>query len=83
MKDFETEIAVYDELLPKLLTKHRDKFAVIKGTHFLGVFAQYDEGYRAGLDAFGVVPFLLRQITSKPRVIHMLGLRTNYDRAQL
>ena len=59
----ETEIERYNELLPELLKVHGEgKFAVIHERELLGVFPSNREGYRAGLNAFGVVSFLLRPI---------------------
>ena len=57
---FEIEIARYNELLPQLLQSSKGKFVIIKGRELLGVFDSNDEAYGAGLDAYGVVSFLLR-----------------------
>jgi len=59
----EIEIEYYNELLPELLKEHGEgKFVIIKWRELLGVFDTNDEAYGAGLNAYGVVSFLLRPI---------------------
>ena len=59
----EIEIEYYNELRPELLKEHGEgKFVVIKWRELLGVFDTNDEAYSAGLNAYGVVSFLLRPI---------------------
>ena len=71
---FEIEIEYYNELRPQLLKEHGEgKFVVIKWRELLGVFETNDEAYSAGLNAYGVVSFLLRPIRkvgTDPRDAH-------------
>lgn len=65
------EIQYYEEIKPSLLPEHKGRFVVIKGRAVLGIFATDDEGYEAGLAAFGYVPMLVHEITEQEPVLMM------------
>jgi hypothetical protein len=75
----EIEIEYYNELLPELLKKHGEgKFVIIKWRELLGVFDTNDEGYGAGLNAYGVVSFLLRPIREVEPILVMRMVPARY-----
>lgn len=39
------------------------KWAVVRGTELLGFFDDVGEGYSAGLERYGNVPFLVKRVT--------------------
>ncbi len=58
----DVEIDRYNELLPELLEQGEGKYAVIKDRELLGVFDSSSTAYKAGLERYGFVSFLLRPI---------------------
>lgn len=64
----DTEIARFKELLPELLEQYGEgKIAVIHARDLFGVFDDDSVAYRAALQAFGRVPFLLQPIIANPK----------------
>jgi hypothetical protein len=79
----ETEIALYNELLPELLKSSAGKFVVIKGNELLGVFDDDDEAYGAGLERFGVTSFLLQPVRAVEPVYDLTNLRLGLIRVRV
>jgi len=65
------ETMAYRAQLPRLLRKHRGQFVLIKGDEIAGIFPDrsraLDEGYRL----FGIVSFLVREITDSEPVVYL------------
>ena len=65
------EIAVYKAHQPRLLREHAGQFVLIKADQIVGVFpdrsSALDEGYRR----FGIVSFLVREISETQPVIYL------------
>jgi hypothetical protein len=58
----ERELAVYNEHLTDLLA-NEGKYVVVLGEAIEGPFDSYEDALAAGYDKFGVVPFLVKQIS--------------------
>ena len=65
------ETAAYRSSLPELLQRHEGEFVLIKGRAIAGVFPDERSAIREGYRQFGIVPFLVRQITAAERVVHL------------
>jgi hypothetical protein len=78
----ETEIALYNELLPELLKSSLGKIAVIKGRDFLGVYDNMDDAYGVLLPKYGFVPCLMRPVRAKEPVIDLRNLHLGLIRVQ-
>jgi hypothetical protein len=57
----EQELAAYKSRLPELHDQ-QGQFALIQGNVLAGVYGTYDDALRAGYEAFGLQPFLVKQI---------------------
>ena len=58
----ERELAVYNEHLMDLLA-NAGKYVVVRGEVIEGPFDSDEDALQAGYDTFGVVPFLVKQIS--------------------
>ena len=65
------EMAAYLDQLPNLLREHEGRYVLIRGTEVIGVFADRSQALREGYQRFGVVPFLVRQITASQPVVSL------------
>lgn len=70
MADLATELTTYEAKLPELLA-HEGKFVVIKGEVVLGTFDSYQDALSAAYTAYGLEPFLVRQIALIPQVCYL------------
>lgn len=68
------ELAYFNERLAHLLKEHPGKFALVKGRQLVGTFDSADNAYVAGVEKFGVVPFLVREITESDRELRAPAL---------
>ena len=78
----ETEIALYDEMLPSLLATSEGKIAVIKGDDFLGAFDTMDDAYDALLPKYGFVQCLMRPIRAHQQIVDFTNLHFGLIRVQ-
>lgn len=62
------EIRTYERLKAELLASSAGRFVVIRGDRVLGTFDSFDDGYDAGLHAWGSVPMLVRHIADEQPV---------------
>lgn len=58
----ERELQFYEEHRSELLAIHPTCFALIKGSSLIGAFATLEEAYGEGIERFGNVPVLIRQV---------------------
>jgi len=61
---YEKELETYQGQLPALLATDEGKYAVIKNDAILGVYGTYEDALNAGYKEYGLVPFLVKQITA-------------------
>ena len=55
----------FDANRKEWLTKHPGKFALIKSAELVGTFDTAENAYVAGVERFGNVPFLIKQIVER------------------
>jgi hypothetical protein len=65
------EMAAYHAHLPRLLREHGGEFVLIKGDDIVGVFADRSSALEEGYRRFGIVSFLVREITAAEPVIYL------------
>jgi hypothetical protein len=59
----ETELAFFDSHRTEWTEHHNAKFAVIQGKKLLGFFDEWEDGFKAGIKAFGGRrEFLVKQV---------------------
>lgn len=56
------EYEAYKAHKEELLAKNEGQFVLIRENEIIEVFASYDDALKAGLNKFGNVPFLVKQI---------------------
>ena len=59
----EQEYRVFKDHLSELLTKGEGKFALVKGEKIVDAFTSYEDALKKGLETFGNVPFLIKEIS--------------------
>lgn len=62
MKMLEQELKFYEEHRHEFLAVNPRQFALIKGGELMGAFSTLREAYNHGIERFGNVPMLIRQI---------------------
>ena len=65
------EMAAYHAHLPRLLREHGGEFALINGDDIVGIFADRSSALEEGYRRFGIVSFLVREITATEPVIYL------------
>jgi len=71
---FEKELEYYKANKEELLKHHENQFVVIKGEEFAGAYTSDIEAYKAGLQKFGNVPFLTKQVTKEEEIVRFPAL---------
>jgi hypothetical protein len=76
MTEFKKELAAFEAKKDELLKLCEGKFALFKGSEFLGVYDTPQAAYDAGLNKWGNVPFLIKPVVKeeKPQQIPALYL---------
>ena len=83
----ETEIHYFEQHRVEWVKHHREKFALVKGETLHGIYDTADNAYEAGVEAWGNVPFLIKQILPEdpieqvPALVH--GLIHAYSSSSL
>lgn len=80
-EDLREEIAFFEANKPRLLADHREKFVLIKGSELAGTFDTAERAYVAGLERFGNVPFLIKQVLEDEPAVHLPALSLGLLRA--
>lgn len=62
------EIRYFDKQCGGWLADHEGQFAVIRDKELLGFFATDEEALKAGVEKWGSVSFLIREVLSKQRI---------------
>ena len=71
---FKTELQYYKTHKEELLKRHANKYLVIRGDRLLGVYDTDIDAYKAGLEEFGNVAFLIKKVTKEEEVIRFPAL---------
>ena len=66
--ELEAETAYFEKHRAEWLKDHQGKYVAIRGTEVAGFFSSDTDAYKAGLDRWGVVPMLIKQILPEDRV---------------
>lgn len=75
------ELAFFEANRASWLAEHKGKFALIKGSTLVGVFDTAENAYVEGVQRFGNVPFLIKQILEEEPVVHLPALTLGLLRA--
>ncbi len=67
---FQEELKAFESRKAELLDVAEGRFAVFKGSEFLGVFDTPAAAYDAGVVKYGNVSFLLKQVRKEERIEH-------------
>lgn len=61
----EAELDTFRRELPGLLAspENRGKYALVHGDAVAGLFPTFDDALSAGYDRFGLVPFMVKELT--------------------
>jgi len=70
----ETELAYFEENRAELLARYLGKFVLVKGTKLVGTFDSAEAAYDAGVSAFGLESFLIREVELVETVASIPGL---------
>lgn len=65
---FETELAFFEEHRAEWVNVHLSKYALIKGEHLEGMYASNYNAYVEGVNRWGNVPFLIKEVLREDRV---------------
>jgi hypothetical protein len=78
VKALESEMAYFDEHRKELVAKAEGKFILIKENKECGFYDDELTAYKAGVDLFGLEPFLIKEVLLEDRIheipAHYLGL---------
>ena len=64
----ETELKYFEAHRAEWVEHHDGKFALIKGEHLQGVFDTDEAAFEAGVETWGNVPFLIKEIRGEDRI---------------
>lgn len=63
------ELELYEANKSEWLRKHRDEFAVVKGSDLLGFYSNFHEAYSAGVKEYGIdADFLVKRVVPQEPV---------------
>jgi hypothetical protein len=71
LADLAEEMVTYRDHLPRLLAEYRGQFVLVKDADIAGIFTDRSEATQEGYRRFGIVPFLVRQITPDNPTIYL------------
>ena len=71
---FEAELTYYNEHKDELLQHHENQFVLIKGKEFGGAYSSDIEAYKVGLQKWGNVSFLIKQVRKEEEVVRFPAL---------
>lgn len=60
--ELDKELKYFESIRSELLESSKGQFALIKGKDLIGTFKSEAEAYRAGIEKYGNVPFLIKEI---------------------
>ena len=82
-KQFNEELEAYERSKENLLSLCEGKFAVFKGSQFIGVYDNAAAAYNAGVERFGNVPFLIKPVLRQERIEYLPALHLGLIHASL
>jgi hypothetical protein len=80
---FTVELAFFESHLAEFLEKAKGKFVLIKGEEVVGFFDTDNAAYKAGIERFGVAPFLIREVLPEEQMYDIPAYRLGLIHARL
>jgi len=68
------ELEFYTKKKDGLIVHHLGQFVLIKNQKIVGTFPTEQEAYRVGLEKFGNVPFLIKQVLKEEPIVSQPAL---------
>jgi len=62
------ELKHFEDTKEYLLRSHKDQFALIKGSEFVGAYTTFEEAFESGVEKFGNEPFLVKQVSDRQTI---------------
>lgn len=81
--ELEKELKFFEEHRAEWLQYHAGKFALIKDCELVGVFDSDEAAYQAGVERWGNIPFLIKQILPHDRIEQIPALMYGLVNADL
>jgi hypothetical protein len=72
----ELERQYFESHKADLLERYRNQYVLIKGSELVGAFPDAETAYTTGLDRFGLVEFLVKQVLDEEPVVILPMLPT-------
>jgi len=69
-----TELAFFEEKRDEWLRVYLNKYVVVKGRELLGSFDTLEAAFNAGMVAYGMPPFLVKQVLPEDPVVRVPAL---------
>ena len=66
--ELDEELKYFESIRSKLLESSKGQYALIKEENLIGTFKSEAEAYKAGIEKYGNVPFLIKEIVSKDSI---------------
>ena len=66
--ELDRELKYFESIRSKLLESSKGQYALIKEKNLIGTFKSEAEAYKAGIEKYGNVPFLIKEIVSKDSI---------------
>jgi len=82
-KVLESEMAYFNEHRKELLAKAEGKFVLIKGDKEYGFYDDDEQAYKAGVELFGLQPFLIKEVAVKDQIHEIPALDLGLIHASL
>jgi hypothetical protein len=65
------DIATYRAHLAEMAKDHEGQYVLIRESQIIGYFRNRSRAIREGYRRFGIVPFLVKEVTATERVIYL------------
>ena len=79
----EQELQTFNARKDEMLKAHAGKFALIKGSDFIGAYDNPDNAYQQGIERFGREPFLVKRISETEEVYRNQALLAGLIHARI
>jgi hypothetical protein len=71
LADLAGDLATYRAHLSEMAKEHEGQYVLIRGGEIIGFFPDRSTAIREGYRRFGIVPFLVKEVTATERVIYL------------
>lgn len=73
--ELQQELVYFKSIKEDLLKHDKDKFALIKDRELVNTFTTWEEAFNAGIERFGNVSFLIKQVQEEDEKVQFPALR--------